>query len=186
MAETTPDTTAKRWFVLRDLSRANAKLPGWQRVSRAGLEMFTPMKWVVSKTGARRERRQVPVIHDLLFVHASRNDLDPLIAKTDTLQYRFAKGMKYCEPMTIRDAEMDRFIAAAGSTDSPRYYTPAELTTLALGKRVRIICEGVMNGYEGKLLAVRGARKKRLLVEVPGLLAVVYEISPEFVEVIDN
>ena len=90
----------------------------------------------------------------------------------------------YCVPMTVRTAEMDRFIAASKATDSPQYYSTDELTTLSYGKKVRLICEGIMNGYEGKLLSIRGSRKKKLIVEVPGVLAVVYEVSPEYVQFI--
>lgn len=104
------------------------------RVQQAGLEAFTPMKWVVGIVAGRKTRRKTPVIHDLLFVHATRDELDPLIDKTDTLQYRFIKGAAYRQPMTVRPGEMDRFIAAATATDTPKYYTPDELTNLSYGK----------------------------------------------------
>ena len=41
-----------------------------------------------------------------------------------------------------------------------------------------------MNGYEGKLLSVRGSRKKKLVIEVPGVLAVIYEVSPDYIQFI--
>ncbi len=180
---TTPDSVDRmQWFVLRDLTRPIAKQPGYMRVQQAGLEVFTPMKWVVSQVNGRKTRRKIPAIHDLLFVHATREELDPVIDKTDTLQYRFVKGAAYRQPMTVHEAEMNRFIAAATATDTPKYYTPDEITKLAYGKRVRLVCDGIMNGYEGKLLAIRGSRKKKLVIEMPGLLAVEYEVSPEYVQ----
>ena len=172
----------KQWFVLRDLTRPIAKLPGHLRVQQAGLEVFTPMKWVVSDRQGKKVRKLTPVIHDLLFVHATKEELTPLINKTDTLQFRYLKGKGYCVPMTVRDKDMGRFIEAVKATDSPQYYTPSELTALSYGKKVRLICDGVMNGYEGKLLSVKGSRKKRLIIEVPGILAVVYEVSPDFIQ----
>lgn len=180
---TTPDSVDRmQWFVLRDLTRPIAKQPGYMRVQQAGLEVFTPMKWVVSQVNGRKTRRKIPAIHDLLFVHATREELDPVIDKTDTLQYRFVKGAAYRQPMTVHEAEMNRFIAAATATDTPKYYTPDELTKLSYGKQVRLVCDGIMNGYEGKLLAIRGSRKKKLVIEMPGLLAVEYEVSPEYVQ----
>ena len=86
--------------------------------------------------------------------------------------------------MTVRPGEMERFIAVATATDTPKYYTPDELTNLSYGKQVRLVCDGIMNGYEGKLLAIRGSRKKKLVIEMPGLLAVEYEVSPEYVQFI--
>ena len=177
-------TDEKKWFVLRDLTRSTAKLPGYMRAQRAGFEVFTPMKWAIREVRGKKTRKYVPAVHDLLFVYATKEELNPLIAKTDTLQYRFMKGQGYCVPMTVRTAEMDRFIAASKATDSPQYYSTDELTTLSYGKKVRLICEGIMNGYEGKLLSIRGSRKKKLIVEVPGVLAVVYEVSPEYVQFI--
>lgn len=76
----------RQWFVLRDLTRPIAKLPGYMRLQQAGIEVFTPMKWTVSKIGGKKVRRHIPVIHDLLFAHATRAELDPLIERTDTLQ----------------------------------------------------------------------------------------------------
>ena len=181
-ASQSPDI--KQWFVLRDLTRPIAKLPGYMRVQQSGLEVFTPMKWVVGIVAGRKTRRKTPVIHDLLFVHATRDELDPLIDKTDTLQYRFIKGAAYRQPMTVRPGEMERFIAAATATDTPKYYTPDEITNLSYGKQVRLVCDGIMNGYEGKLLAIRGSRKKKLVIEMPGLLAVEYEVSPEYIQFI--
>ena len=52
---TTPDAVdRKQWFVLRDLTRPIAKQPGYMRVQQAGLEVFTPMKWVVSQVNGRK------------------------------------------------------------------------------------------------------------------------------------
>lgn len=170
------------WFVLRDLTRPNAKLPGYLRLRKDGVEVFTPLKWVTRLSGGRRERLQTPVIHDLLFAHATRAELDPLIDRTDTLQYRFVRGGAYRQPMTVADADMARFIQAAGATDSPKFHTPEELSELSFGKRIRLICDGPLDGYEGRLLSVRGGRKKRLIVELPGLLAVEYEVTPDFIE----
>ena len=112
---------AKKWFVLRDLTRSTAKLPGYMRAQQAGFEVFTPMKWAIREVRGKKTRKYVPAVHDLLFVYATKEELNPLIAKIDTLQYRFMKGQGYCVPMTVRTAEMDRFIAASKATDSPQY-----------------------------------------------------------------
>ena len=170
------------WFVLRDLTRPNAKLPGYLRLRKEGVEVFTPLKWVTRMSGGRRERLQTPIIHDLLFARGSRTELDPVIDRTDTLQYRFVRGGAYRQPMTVDDADMGRFIQAAGATDAPKFHTPEELTQLSFGKRIRLICDGPLDGYEGRLLSLRGGRKKRLVVELPGLLAVEYEVTPDFIE----
>ena len=50
-------------------------------------------------------------------------------------------------------------------------------------KKIRII-GGKLDGYEGMLLTVRGSKTKRLLVELPGMLAVGVEVSPEYIKLI--
>lgn len=33
------------WFVLRDLTRPNAKRPAYRLLEEKGIEIFTPMRW---------------------------------------------------------------------------------------------------------------------------------------------
>ena len=46
------------------------------------------------------------------------------------------------------------------------------------GRMIRIE-GGPLDGYEGRLLSIRGARVKRLIVEIPGLLVAAVEVDPE-------
>ena len=125
------------WFVLRDLKRPNAKLPAYRFLSAEGLEVFTPMTWRLSVRGGKRVREERPFLPDLLFVHSTREALDPYVEELSTLQYRYVRG-GYCRPMVVGDAEMERFIRAVRSTDSPRYYLPGELTPAMCGRTVRL------------------------------------------------
>lgn len=181
------DTESKeplQWFALRDLTRANAKRSGYNLLEEAGYEVFTPMKWVIKLLRNKRTKEKRPVIHDLVFVHSCRKELDPFVFRTQTLQYRYIKGAAYCTPMTVRDRDMERFIRAITLDDMPRYFSPSEITPSMIGKRVRIN-GGVFNGFEGNLLSIRGTRKKRLIVSIPDLIVAAPEISPEFIELID-
>lgn len=170
---------AKQWFVMRDLKRANAKHPAYEMLRSFKFEVFTPMKWHIVTRKGERVREEMPAIPDLLFVHSSRLALDPLVGKTATLQYRFLRNT-WRDPMTVRDADMKRFIHAVNSSESVKYYMPGELTSEMYNKKIRII-GGKLNGYEGNLLTVRGSKTKRLLVELPGLLAAGVEVSPEYI-----
>lgn len=169
-----------QWFVMRDLKRANAKTPAYKQLGEGGFDVFTPMKWVVGEAHGRRQRLYVPYVQDLLFVRAAREDLDPIVSATATLQYRYVRGAAYCTPMTVRDTDMERFIKAVRTDDNTTYYSPDELTPSMYGRSIRIV-GGPLDGYEGRLLSVRGMRKKRLLVEVPGLLTAAVEVNPEFI-----
>ena len=158
---------------MRDLTRPNAKLPAYLKLDGLGIRCYTPMAWKTMVRNGVRTSRKVPVIHDLLFVHETRETLDPVVAKMPTLQYRFLRRT-WREPMTVRDKDMERFIGAAESSRTARYYAPEEITPEMRNRRI----------YEGTLLTVRGSKKKRLLVEVPSLIAVSVEIEADFIELI--
>lgn len=169
-----------RWYVLRDLKRANAKQQAYRFFQEKNIEVFTPMKSRLVVVNGKRVRQEVPCISDLLFVHDSRENLDPYVETIPTLQYRWLRN-KYREPMTVSDAEMERFIHAVSVSGLPKYYLPEEITPEMLNRPIRIV-GGPLDGYEGTLITTRGSKVKRLLVEIPQLLSVGVEVNPEYIQ----
>lgn len=173
------------WYVMRDLKRPNALIPAWKDLKERGFKVFTPMTERIVKVKGRTERVVRPCLPDLLFVNSEREDLDPVVATTPTLQYRFVRGAAQATPMEVSAKEMERFIAAVGDTDitNVKYYNPDELTPDMYGKTVRII-GGALDGQTVRLLKLRGLRKKRIIVEIPFLITATVEVDPEFIEII--
>lgn len=176
------DKDPMRWYVLRDLKRRNAKLPGYKDLAERGIEVFTPMSWRLAVVRGKKVREEIPVINDLLFARERRSVLDPIIMKIPTLQYRFVKGGGY-NPLTIRDKDMEQFMSAVRFAEKPRFYSPEELTPDMYGKSVRLE-GGPLDGFEGRLLSVKGSRKKRVVIELPNLIAVSVEVNPEYICVV--
>ena len=170
---------------MRDLKRANAKLPAYMMLGDMGFEVFVPLKWQLATRRGKRIREQVPFLRDLLFVHTTREKLDPVVDKTDTLQYRYIRGGKYRDPMKVGNREMQHFIQAVSWSETPVYYLPGEIPTSMYGRKVCII-GGERDGHEGTLLKVRGLHKKRILVELPHLLAASVDLEPEYVRFIEE
>lgn len=175
---------SKLWFVLRDLKRANAKLPAHKFLSELSFEVFTPLRCQISVKRGKRTREEVPVIRDLLFVHATREELDPIFEKNPTIQYCYKKG-SYRNPMTVDESDMARFVHAFQSSSTPKFYQPGELTPAMYGRKVRII-GGPLNNYTGHLLALRGSGKKRLIVELSDYLSIGVEVDPEYIELVQE
>lgn len=175
--------TTKQWFAMRDLKRSNALLPAFKQLSEAGIEVFTPIATSISIKNGKRIRKEVPIMHDLLFVHESRLNLNPIVEKTPTLQYRFKRGGKQGEAIVIPNEEMERFICAVKATENPKFYSAEEISPLMCGRTIRMV-GGVLNGYEGKLQSVRGSKNKYLIITLSTLMAVSVCIHDEFVEVI--
>ena len=168
-----------QWFVMRDLKRCNAKLPAYKLFDNLKIRFFTPMVWRLVTRHGKRVKEQVPFMQDLLFVYDTRQVVDPIVEKYDTVQYRYVRG-GYKIPMTVREADMQRFIDAVNSTENPQYYKPEEITPDMIGRKVRIV-GGPLDGYEGNLQKMQGARIKRIFVEIPNLLAAAVEVQPEYI-----
>lgn len=172
------------WYVMRDLKRPNALEPAYKMLEKTGLEVFTPLIQKVTKRGGRLQRKEAPAIHDLLFVHGTRQQIDPIERATRTFQYRYVKGGTYKQTMTVREVDMERFITAVRSTQQPRYYAIGEITPDMIGRTVRIH-GGSLNGFEASLLKVRGTSKKRIIVELPLLVTAAVEVTGfDFIETV--
>ena len=171
-----------QWFVMRDLKRSNAKLPAYRLLEGLGIEVFTPMVWKILVRNGKQVRKKVPFMRDLLFAHDTHETLDPIVERTDTLQYRYVRG-GYKVPMTVREADMRRFVHAVKSSESPCYYTPEEISADMIGKKVRIV-GGPLDGYEGCLQKMQGSRVKRLFIEIPGVLTASVEVRPEYIQLV--
>lgn len=168
---------------MRDLRRRNANTLAVHELAEAGLEVFTPMMHMIMTIRGRRQRREVPVIQDLLFVNESKGVLDSFVNKYPSLQYRYQLGKSINEPMTVRKEDMERFIFAVSNTVSPLFYTPVELTKSMVGKRIRIV-GGILDTYEGHLLSIKGMRKRRLIIDLPGLISAAVELQPEYIQLV--
>ena len=173
----------KSWFVMRDLKRANAKMPAYKLLMEKEIEVFTPMHTVLKVVKGRQQKVQEPFVRDLLFVHDTRAAIDPIVEVTPTLQYRYERGKGYKVPMVVRDAEMNRFILAVTASKSTKYYTPGELSPNMIGRNVRI-SGGPLEGYAGKLLKISGSRTKRLLVQLEGILSAGVEVDAQYIELL--
>lgn len=147
------------------------------------MEVFTPMATRFVVRDGKRIRVEVPVMRDLLFVNESRQNLDPIVAKTPTLQYRFKRGGKQGEPIVIPAEDMTRFIGAVQVANSPKFYSAEEIDPLMCGRKIRMV-GGALDGYEGILQTVRGSKTKHLVITLPSLLAVSVDIHDEYVEVL--
>lgn len=116
-----------RWYVMRDLKRTNARQPAYKLLEGLKMEIFVPMRWSLKTRKGIHVREEVPFIQDLLFVHETQSNLDTVVGKTPTLQYRWLRNT-WREPMTVADKDMRRFIKAVRSTEFPQYYLPEEVT----------------------------------------------------------
>lgn len=166
------------WYAMRATYRR--ELDAMHRLKEAGMGCFIPMQYHFRLKRGRRVRELVPAVRNLLFVHALPSELKRMKLELPYLQY--ITDTRSHEKIIIPDVQMQRFIAVAGTYDDQLlYFQPGELN-LAKGTRVRIT-GGEFAGYEGTFLKVKGARDRRVVIAVEGIIAVALAvIHPDLIE----
>ena len=180
-------TTEDRWYVLRDLARPNAKNPAYKQL-QAMPELkdcvFIPMKQRIFREFGKRVVRFIPFMPDLVFVHKSKEELDPIVRDMELLQYRYVRGGKQFEAMSVRAEDFKKFKDAVEQTDNVEYFSYDEVSPRLYGKHIRII-GGRLNGFEGRLMSKKGSKSKRLLIDLQQCnLSAAILVESEFIQLL--
>ena len=149
-----------------------------------GIETFVPMRYeIITSRKGGKSRELVPAIHNLLFVHATRSTMRELKSQLPIVQYITRPVNGRNEPILVPDRQMAQFIRVTNSyEDNLKFFRPEELN-LRRGTAVRII-GGPFDGVEGTFVKVQGIRNRRVVVQLPGLLAVAAEVHPDLIQVL--
>jgi transcription antitermination factor NusG len=161
------------WYVLRVTYQRELVIK--DRLQTMHIECFVPTHIVKTKDKSGKTIvKRTSVLHNYVFVHTDADTLKQI--KTDpTLPGLRYVMCNYCDqvrkPMVVPEKQMRDFIAVAGQEEeSILYFQPGELD-LTKGDKVRII-GGPFAGVEGIFLQTSGKHEKRVIVEIPGILAV--------------
>lgn len=170
----------KVWFVMRSIFKTELRTKA--KLDEAGIRVFIPMSCHVKIVNGRKCKIQTPIIRNLLFVYSDEKTLAPFLAADSKFQYTYRRGGRENEPLVVPDNQMEQFINAVEKSGHPLYFTPAELS-VAKGTKIRII-GGPFDGTVGLFMKVRGARTKRLVIEIPDAVAVAVDVNPDVIEVL--
>ena len=170
------------WFAMR--ATYSRELDIKYKLDLKGINSFIPMHYEVRMDGKHKKRELVPVIHNLIFVHATQTDLQEIKSKISYLQYM--TDSRSGEKIIVPDEQMKNFIAVAGTySEHLLYFNPGEIN-LAKGTKVRIT-GGQFEGYEGVFVKVKGSRDRRVVISLQGILALAMAtLSPDLIEVIEE
>lgn len=168
------------WYAMRATYRRESD--AMRLLEKENIGCFIPMQYKISIKRGKKIRTLVPVIHNLVFVHARPSEVKRVKSQVTYLQY--ITDTRSGEKIIVPDHQMQRFIAVAGTyNDHLMYFQPDELN-LSKGAKVRIT-GGEFEGQEGVFLKVKGARDRRVVIEVQGVIAVAMAtIHPDLIEVI--
>jgi transcription antitermination factor NusG len=168
------------WYAMRAIFRKEMDIKNL--LDKEKIVSFIPMHYTVTTKNGRKARELVPVVSNLIFVHASLEAIKKAKSKNKYLQYIVDSRSR--EKIIIPDQQMKHFIAVASNYNEKTIYLKPEEINLKKGTLIRII-GGVFDGVEGVFIKVKGARSRRVVVLIQGVIAVATaEIEPDLIEVI--
>ena len=167
------EATQPRWYALRATYSRELKVQA--ALQERGVRTFVPMMW--------REKKLVPAVSGLVFALATREALDSYIRSFgDARPVNYYWDRTANAPLTVPSKAMEDFIAVASSLEEDLIYLTEISDKLREGQTVKVK-EGPFKGVEGKIVRIRKSR--RVMVELPGMLAVASTyVSPAELEII--
>lgn len=170
--DTTMCGDPKTWFPMRVTYSRELKVKA--ELDRLGIACFVPMTYkLVDADGENPHRELVPAINNLIFVHATQEQISRLKTTNEALEpLRYIMDYTAEKPheiMTIPDRQMENFMRVASMTDDSVMFLDESTIVGKEGKRVRIM-GGPFEGVEGVIRRVK--RCKRVVVEIEGVMSV--------------
>lgn len=172
------------WFAMS--ATFGRELKAKEYLESKDVECFVPMRWsIVIDRRKNKTRQLVPAIHNLLFAHTTRERIQELKRGLDYLQYLTSNVDGRRVPIIVPEGQMQQFIKVCNSHDDRLLYLSPDEINLSEGTRVRIV-GSTFDGVEGTFVKVKNKRKKRVVVQVPGVTAVMLaEFGDGYLQVVE-
>ena len=148
-----------------------------------GLEAFVPLKYHIKTIKHQKHRALVPAMPGLMFAKGTLDELQEYIQNHAHFPVYLRKSTfsNKEDYLTVRDKDMEAFIAATENNEAHiTYFRPDEIN-LQAGDKIRVK-GGIYDGKEGIVMRIKGKRNKHLVVQIPGMLVAAIEMEPELVE----
>lgn len=180
-----PDTTNEEllWFAMSAPYRRELKAQ--ERLNARGIETFVPMTVTTEERGKTKKRKTTPAIHNLIFVHTTKEAIKQAKQDLGYLQYRTIREEGKNKPVIVPPKAMEQFISITQKRIEELTYLKPEEINIEKGTKVRIH-GGTFDGTEGVFVKIKGKRNRRVVVLIEGIAAVAInaEISHDFIEII--
>ena len=171
-----------QWHVLRVSYSRELKIKAI--LDGKGVRTFVPMTWKKTEKDGKIQKKLVPAISNMCFVYWTDSGVEDFIrsfGEKSPVHYYWDRTTS--RPLTVPDKAMSDFITIASSMDEDLIYITEINDKLRVGQTVKVR-SGSFAGVEGRIVRIRKSR--RLLVELPGMLAIASTyVRPEDVELLD-
>lgn len=170
------------WFAMR--APYSKELEAKRLLDQYAIESFIPMCNKVFVRKGKKRKELVPAVRNLIFVRTTWPLIRESKKKILFLQYVTKPDGGKNIPVIVPDVQMQQFITVSQQVNERLVYLTPEEINLAKGTPVRVL-GGPFDGVEGTFVKVKGCRSKRVVLLIPGIVAVaVAEVSPDLIEVI--
>jgi transcription antitermination factor NusG len=174
------DSEKVKWYPMRSTYSRELKVE--ENLVQLGLECYVPMTYRVLERDGERHRLLVPAIHNLIFVHASKDAIKALKVNNplfSSLRFIMRKSLHEkdaeSETLIIPTSQMNNFILATRNHEAEVTYLKDGNASLKHGQKVRVV-DGNFMGVEGEIIRIR--KNKRVTIRVEGLPTVIVNFIP--------
>lgn len=162
------------WYVLR--ATYSRELKVCEELGKMGIRTFVPMICKNKTLNGKEDKVMVPAVGSMCFVYWTKEGIDEYIrgfGGNSPVHYYWDRIAD--KPLTVLDKAMEDFIAVASTADEDLIYMTEVNSRLREGEKV-IVKDGPFKGVQGTVVRIRKSR--RIMVEIPGMLAVASAYVP--------
>ena len=136
----------------------------------SGFQTFVPMRTKKIEKDGMSSIVTVPAVSNLCFVNTDKSSLDTFMqtsAASGWAHYIWDKATR--KPIIVPDKAMEDFIRISLIMSDDILYLQDITSKIRQGQKVRVV-DGPFKGVEGTVVRIK--RSRRVVVELPGMLAV--------------
>ena len=168
-----------RWYPMRVTYHRELRIK--QQLDALGIDSFVPMHYDLADSADGPRKTLVPAIHNLIFVHDSREDITLL--KTTRREFQplryitkhFAESVAD-NILTVPETQMRNFMRVASVQDDSVIFLDNSDYLNKVGRHV-LITEGYFAGVEGVIKRIKN--NKYVVVQIDGVAAVAITYVPQ-------
>ena len=172
------------WFVL-GTTTVNREMKIYDAMQLRHIECYVPLKYEVKRVRDRQQETLVPAISGLIFARGTEDELkDYMRTSKDRLFFRNSAYSNHQERLIVSDREMGAFMAFVEENQQVvNFFSPEEMTWRE-GELVRVTIGSQL--YEGRIVRIKGKRKKMFALEVKGLAFATIALTPDLMQVVET
>jgi hypothetical protein len=172
------------WFVL-GTTTVNREIKIYDAMKLQHIECFVPLKYQVKRVRNRQQETLVPAISGLIFARGTEEELkDYMLSSKDRLFFRHSAYSNHQDRLIVSDRDMRQFMDfVAAHQQVVNYFSPEEIAWRE-GELVRVTIG--TKEYEGKIVRIKGKRKKVFALEIKNTTFATIELTPELMQCIQT